>query len=118
MDKGKWFMIPQEKWKWFGHPGHYCCADRCLFHLCTQVGKYLISSVGEMPNSANTGLVDIGCNRKYEAMVFKWKNKCNDKKCGCDMPEIIPSELEMLPSNNRDDAQKNHMKLCKKYSNE
>lgn len=41
-------MITHDKWKWFGTPGHFICARDCRFHLCTQVGKYLISTVGEL----------------------------------------------------------------------
>ena len=37
---------PQD-WKWFRHPGHFICARWCRFHLCTQVGKWLVSTVGE-----------------------------------------------------------------------
>jgi hypothetical protein len=33
--------------RWFGHAGHFICAEWCRFHLCTQVGPYLISTVGE-----------------------------------------------------------------------
>lgn len=40
--------ISKEKWKWFGSAGHFICAHLCRFHLTTQVGKYLISTVGEM----------------------------------------------------------------------
>lgn len=35
------------RWKWFGKPGHFICADKCRFHLATKVGKYLVSTVGE-----------------------------------------------------------------------
>ena len=35
------------KWKWFGHAGHFICGTHCRFHPPTQVGKYLISTVGE-----------------------------------------------------------------------
>ena len=34
-------------WKWFGHAGHLCVGRWCQFHLCTSVGKYLVSTVGE-----------------------------------------------------------------------
>lgn len=40
-------MIPKTNWKWFGHAGHLCVAQWCRFHLCTQVGGYLVSTVGE-----------------------------------------------------------------------
>jgi len=40
--------IPQSEWKWFGNAGHFICSRDCQFHLCTQVGKFLISTVGEL----------------------------------------------------------------------
>ena len=39
--------ITPDKWKWFGHAGHLIVGHYCRFHLCTQVGKYLVSTVGE-----------------------------------------------------------------------
>jgi hypothetical protein len=39
---------PIETWKWFGNAGHFICSRWCQFHLCTQVGDYLISTVGQL----------------------------------------------------------------------
>ena len=36
-----------DKWRWFGHAGHFICAQWCRFHLCTLVGDHLVSTVGE-----------------------------------------------------------------------
>src|SRR5919106_127620 len=33
--------------KWFGHAAHFICGRWCRFHLATQVGDYLVSTVGE-----------------------------------------------------------------------
>lgn len=41
-------MLTKQDWKWFGHAGHYILADRCQFHLTTQVGKYLVSTIGQL----------------------------------------------------------------------
>lgn len=35
-------------WEWYGHPAHFICGDKCRFHLATKVGKYLVSTVGEL----------------------------------------------------------------------
>lgn len=40
-------MIPQQEWKWFGAAAHLCVGHWCRFHLATQVGNYLVSTVGE-----------------------------------------------------------------------
>jgi hypothetical protein len=94
--------------KWFGHAGHFILGHRCRFHLCTQVGKYLVSTVGELwhergSREIHARIVDpawfdanrhrlgddfdaayfkrfgydaIGCDRKYETMVFKAGARC------------------------------------------
>lgn len=36
-----------DKWKWFGNAGHLIVGQYCRFHMCTQVGKFLISTVGQ-----------------------------------------------------------------------
>ncbi len=38
---------PESEWRWFGNAGHLCVADWCRFHLCTQIGPFLVSTVGE-----------------------------------------------------------------------
>jgi hypothetical protein len=87
--------IPQSEWRWFGSPGHFICARDCRFHLCTQIGAVLVSTVGEyfpgesvreiLANSRGVvlngrgdereadymtklGYEDIGFNRKYETI--------------------------------------------------
>lgn len=39
--------IERSEWRWFGHPGHLIVGDSCRFHLATQVGEFLVSTVGE-----------------------------------------------------------------------
>lgn len=36
-----------KSWKWFGNAGHFICGQWCRFHLCTVVGGYLVSTVGQ-----------------------------------------------------------------------
>ena len=108
--------IPKSKWKWFGIPLHFCAADQCYFRLSTQVGDYLISTVGEldMPNLPG---MEVGIDRKYETMVFKAGPPCAIKKCNCGIPSPANlTELEMKPYNTRKDAQEGHMAMCEKYS--
>ena len=40
-------MTSSTEWKWFGHACHLIVSQWCRFHLCTQVGTYLVSTVGE-----------------------------------------------------------------------
>ena len=136
------------EWKWFGHVAHFICGKSCQFHLATQVGKYLISTVGEYwPERAvreihakvydpkwlsenialkgdyfdaaymqRFGYEDIGCDRKYETMVFKAGKPCAAKGCACGLPKIIPNELDTLVYNDAKSATEGHMKLCRKWS--
>jgi hypothetical protein len=108
--------IPQEKWKWFGMPGHFIASESCVHHLCTVIGKHMISTVGDYrPRSnPNRDRETIGANRFFETFVFKiTKGRCG---CGCGIPKIIPSEIDALPANTAMAADRNHMKLCRKYA--
>jgi len=101
------------EWVWQGVPGHFICAFECRFRLSTQVGKYLVSTVGELVREGQNEFQEIGLNRKYETMVFGDLVKC---ECGCEY--YIPgnfSEIDFAPYNTSVDAQKGHMKMCKKY---
>lgn len=40
-------MKQQSEWKWFGNAGHLLVGQWCRFHLCTLVGKYIVSTVGQ-----------------------------------------------------------------------
>lgn len=134
--------------RWFGNAGHFICAQWCRFHLTTQVGKYLVSTVGEywperssreiharvydpgwlMANAHRKGdefdfyymqrfgFQEIGCGRKYETMVFKAGKPCAAKGCGCGLPSIDGSELDVGTYNDAKAATEGHMKLVAKWS--
>lgn len=126
--------ISPSEWEWFGHAGHFICGRWCRFHLCTKVGPYLVSTVGEFVHprhskgserteaewlAKNPNGADIGCDRKYETMVFKADNTpCDSLECGCGMPGLGDDgqELDMLPANKAGDARDNHMTLCEHYA--
>jgi hypothetical protein len=138
----------KKDWKWFGHAAHFICGHSCRFHLATQVGDYLISTVGEYwPERPSReihakyedlkwlesnghklgddfdnaymkrfGYETIGCDRKYETMVFKAGAMCKAKDCGCGLPEIASSELDFEGYNDAGSATKGHMELCEKWA--
>ena len=110
-------MIPTNEWKWFGTHGHFVCGHYCRFHLCTQVGKYLISSLGEYihPRHSNGG-EEIGCGRKYETMVFFAGEPCSEPSCNCGLPLIDGHEIDMNAYNVRGEANRGHLEMCKKYA--
>jgi hypothetical protein len=60
------------------------------------------------------GYETIGCDRKYETMVFRVTGKMCD--CGCGLPKIIPSELDFDSYNDAIAARKGHMELCAKWA--
>jgi hypothetical protein len=41
-------MITKDKWVWMPHAGHFVGGNHCRFRLNTRVGKYIISTVGEL----------------------------------------------------------------------
>ena len=141
-------MIPQNKWKWFGNAGHFIGGNHCRFHLCTQVGKYLVSTVGQLWWERSSreihakiydpqwfaenkhlkgdefdhaylrkfGYEEIGCDRRFETMVFRAGQPCTAKGCKCGLPVINGSDLDFLGYANADHATKGHLKLCKKWA--
>ena len=62
------------------------------------------------------GFEDIGCDRKYETMVFEAGAPCKAKGCGCGLPVISGSELGCGVYNDAGAATKGHMALCDKYA--
>lgn len=68
------------------HAGHFICGSRCRFSLNTYVGKYIVSTVGELPKTEvdykydkpdkdefMNQFADIGADGKYETMVLRLK---------------------------------------------
>lgn len=138
-------MIPKSEWKWFGTPGHLIVAQYCRFHLCTQVGKYLVSTVGEYvpPDGVReilaksrgivlegrgdaresdwvrkVGYEEIGCGRTYETMVFEAGGPCERPGCDCGLPEISGSETDFRGYSVRGDATTGHYEMCEKWAAE
>ena len=123
--------VPASKWQWFGGAGHFICGRWCRFHLATQVGDYLVSTVGEYvhPRHAAGSEVaeaewlrdnwpgeDVGCERKYETMVFKAGNPCIVPGCGCGLPEHTGRELDFDGYNTAGSARAGHMAMCAKWA--
>lgn len=132
--------IPVGAWRWFGTPGHFICASWCRFHLTTHVGPWLVSTVGEYVPTAiartilgatpsardnrlggeieesewieRNGFQEIGCDRKFETMVFRAGEPCVEPDCACGMPAIDGSEVAAEPANDRGTANENHARLC------
>lgn len=107
-------MITQDKWKWFGFAAHYILGSECKFHLATQVGEYLVSTVGALVIKDGNGWQEIGLDRKFETMVFNAGKPCDSMICGCGVPDIDGHELDFMPAKDPGEATESHMKMCKK----
>ena len=127
-------------WKWFGQAGHLIVSQWCRFHLCTQVGDYLVSTVGEyVPDETSreihcnvrgitlegrgdarladymnkVGFQEIGFGRTYETMVFRAGEPCSAPECACGLPAIDGSDLYAAGYTNAKEATEGHMKACR-----
>jgi hypothetical protein len=124
-------MVCESEWRWFGNPGHFICSRWCRFHLCTQVGEYLVSTVGEYVSLRNSGGSErkeakyldkhplgeeIGCDRFFETMVFKCGEVCSCAECGCGLPTHDGGEVDFRPANSRKSAAEIHMAMCRKWA--
>jgi len=105
--------MKKEKWVWMPHAGHFVCGHRCQFKLNTYVGKYIVSTVGEMVYDQNKGFEEIGCDRLYETMVFKAVESGN--KC-CPYEIKVSDEVDFEGYNTPEEAYKGHLYLCDKWS--
>jgi hypothetical protein len=59
------------------------------------------------------GYEEIGCDRKYETMVFKAQKSNN--KC-CPYKIIVSEQVESNAYNEPEDAYKGHLELCEKWA--
>ncbi len=62
------------------------------------------------------GYEEIGCDRKYETMVFKVNGEtCTAEDCNCGLPTIIPDELDFAGYNEAGAATAGHYAMCEKW---
>lgn len=106
------------QWVWYGHAGHLCVANSCRFHLCTKVGRYLVSTVGDyfMDNKRET--LGAEADSFFETYVFNAYpgTQCLDTNCLCGMPKVDFNQIEGVRCATAGDAARTHMKMCKKYA--
>ena len=116
-------MIEAKDWQWFGHAGHLCVGASCRFHLCTRVGKYLISTVGDyypygQKDGSKRETIGAGEDSFFECYVFRvvGEDGCKDETCGCGMPEVRWLEIEGRRYATAGAAREAHMQACIKYA--
>lgn len=103
--------MSKDKWIWMPHAGHFICGHKCRFKLNTYVNGYIVSTVGELYFSDDKEET-VGCDRKYETMVFKAKK--SDHKC-CPYVQSNGSDIDFAGYNTPEDAYEGHLKFCNKY---
>jgi len=137
--------IKKDKWIWMPHAGHFILGNKCRFHLNTYVGKYIVSTVGELWNDADIRRIYAGIYDKewYAKNQFKkgdnfdsayfekfgyeelgiertyetmvFRAKKSEHKC-CPY-ERIAGEIDFDGYKSADDAYSGHLKMCKKWAN-
>ena len=125
-------MIRADEWNWFGESAHFVCGRWCRFHLATQIGDYLVSTVGKYVHPRNSGGSErteagwimehpdgeeLGASRHYETMVFLAGPSCTKEGCDCGMPTLADaSELEARGYATAGEATRGHLLMCMKVS--
>ncbi len=132
--------MTKDKWVWMPHPGHFICGNDCRFHLNTYVGKYIVSTVGDLwPDSKireikarvkgikiegigdawdadymqKIGYDTIGVGRTFETMVFRAVK--SNRRC-CPWKISSGDNLDFVGYNDPGSASAGHLRLCKKWA--
>ena len=138
--------MKEEKWVWMPHAGHFILGHRCRFKLSTYVGKYIVSTVGELWNERGSREIHANVHDamwlvknkhllgdEFDAAYFKrfgyeeigcdrtyetmvFKARKSKHKC-CPYEIIVSKEVDFAGYNKGDKAYQGHLKLCKKWSN-
>lgn len=137
-------MTPKDQWTWMPHPAHFICARDCKFFLATEVGGYIVSTVGEYLPDSRVREIFAKCRMvKVDGMGDAWDRDYMDKIGyealslpdwlyetmvfpSVDMPETeCKGCLFKIESGNNldgdmyktpEDAFKGHMALCEKWA--
>lgn len=100
--------------RYFGSAAHFIAASSCQFHIATQIGDVVISTVGDYMPRIRGGEYrqEIGFNRFFETMVFRVSGPC---ECGCGMPEHDGREIDFAGYQTRTEANDGHEAMCVKW---
>ena len=94
--------------------------DSCKFRLCTQVGAYLISTVGDLQFTPAGPRKTLGAGDEtfFETFVFKaGAEPCQDDSCGCGLPSPDDyGEIDSERAATAGEAQAMHLRYCHKYA--
>ena len=98
-----------------GCPGHFIMVSRCRWRRHTQVGKYRVSSVGNLyVDDKRTPLG--GDEDFFETMVFETLDAPAPKSEGCGCREVVYwGEVEAAQYKTAGEAQAGHERLVQQY---
>lgn len=99
--------------RYFGSAAHLIVSNYCRFHLATQIGDVLISTVGEYYRTHQSDVpTTIGCDRLYETMVFRVTGQC---ECGCGLPMHDGCDLDFAAYQHPTEANAGHEAMCQRW---
>ena len=109
-------MIKREE---LGCPGHFICAKDCHWRRHTQIGKYRVSTVGDLyfkHEGDKRQTVGAAEDSFFEPMVFELSDHAmeNNEGCGCREP-VSFSEIDGERYATAGAAQTGHERYVEKY---
>lgn len=112
-EKDAYETTVNDKIIWMGHAGHFICGNECHFRLNTYVNRFIVSTVGELPDPRKEGkLMEIGLGRNYETMVFK--GVPSGVAC-CPYKQVDGDNLDFDGYNTAEAALAGHNAMVEKY---
>lgn len=137
--------MEKSRWVWMPHAGHFILGDKCRFHLNTYVGKYIVSTVGELWNDEQVRRIHASIHNPewysenkdlkgdyfdnayfkefgFEALGLRHKYESmvfrarkSSNKC-CPYEIIVEKNYDEQRYDTDEEAMAGHMKLCNKWS--
>ncbi len=116
--------IPRDQWRYTGSAGHWIMGRYCRWHLRTEIGSFLVSTVGEAPDRTLSRpdkevLVTTGIEGEtYETMTFPLSlDRCMSAECDCG--ERIVHDwggISCKRTHTRGEAQRAHDEECERVA--
>lgn len=107
--------MPNAKRVQRGYAGHLIVGYLCRFHIATEIGDVLVSTVGAyFPTGKSDEMETVGSNRLFETMAFR----LGADVCGCGCGERQPSdwgEIDFEGYNDAPSAAAGHEAMCIKW---
>lgn len=108
-------MQSRDGWKWYGYAGHFVGGKSCSYHLCTRVGAFLISTVGDYRPLSKYGereTLGAADDSWFETFVFN----CLGEADSGDPILASWSEIDSERYSLSIEAERGHYRYCEKYA--